>query len=237
MSVDLYHFPPSFYSQIARFALHEAGVAYRDRLVVNVSPFFDHYHPEFVRLNPEMTVPASRFGTEAVNGSMAIARRASQEGRSLLPDADAEVVESWIARYEGLPLGALTVGAFQKVDPSVAQAGHKRAAYLEAKLGGKVPVELRKHFERKLESLRADNERDEDPSSYTDAKARYGEALDALEAHLEDGREFIGGPSFSLADVVWAVTMARMIWLAEAPFDGRTNLESWYQRIKTRPAF
>lgn len=236
MSVDLYHFPPSFYSQIARFALHEAGVGFRDRLVINQAPFFDNYHPEFVRLNPEMTVPAARFDGEAVNGSMAIARRASEVGRTLVPTPHEAEVEDWIARYEQLPVGALTIGAFQTLDPAVAQADEKRAAHLETKLAGRIPVELRKDYERKLERLRANVAGAEDPERYPSAQAQFSESLDELEQHLED-REFIAGDDFSLADVVWAVTIARLIWLQQDPFDGRTNLESWYQRVKARPGF
>ena len=73
--VILYHIPPSFYSQVARLALAEKGVAYTSRFLA-----MDMYQPWYMRLNPGGTVPTMVHDGKFVPDSFAIARYADGEG-------------------------------------------------------------------------------------------------------------------------------------------------------------
>ena len=52
----LYHAPSSYYSMIARLALNEGGVAY-EPVFVDIHVRMSQQLPDYVRLNPNMTVP------------------------------------------------------------------------------------------------------------------------------------------------------------------------------------
>ena len=55
--VTLYHFPPSYFSQIARLVLAEKGVAWRSKFIAPGPPIFESYKPWYMRLNSGGTVP------------------------------------------------------------------------------------------------------------------------------------------------------------------------------------
>ncbi|MGH7040993.1 MAG: glutathione S-transferase family protein, partial [Acetobacteraceae bacterium] len=52
----LYHTPSSYYSMIARLALAEGGVAW-EPVFVDIHFRMSQQRPDYVRLNPGMTVP------------------------------------------------------------------------------------------------------------------------------------------------------------------------------------
>src|SRR5262245_46513724 len=52
----LYHAPSSYYSMIARLALAEGGIAY-EPVFVEIHVRMTQQQPDYVRLNPNMTVP------------------------------------------------------------------------------------------------------------------------------------------------------------------------------------
>jgi glutathione S-transferase len=52
----LYHAPSSYYSMIARLALAEGGIAH-EPVFVDIHFRMSQQQPDYVRLNPNMTVP------------------------------------------------------------------------------------------------------------------------------------------------------------------------------------
>ena len=52
----LYQTPSSYYSMITRLALAESGIAY-ERVFVDIHFRLSQQQPDYVRLNPGMTVP------------------------------------------------------------------------------------------------------------------------------------------------------------------------------------
>ena len=52
----LYHTPSSYYSMIARLALAEGGIAH-EPVFVDIHFRMSQQQPDYVRLNPNMTVP------------------------------------------------------------------------------------------------------------------------------------------------------------------------------------
>jgi len=87
-SVSLYGFAHSVYSWIARWTLHEKGVAYR---WVEVNPFAEDVDPEYMRLHPFKRVPALVHGEFSLYETGAITRYVDEafEGRKLQPSEPA----------------------------------------------------------------------------------------------------------------------------------------------------
>lgn len=84
----------------------------------------------------------------------------------------------------------------------------------------------------------ADNFRPEgarDPHGVEDAKALLRRSWDILEDQLADGREWVAGEAFSLADCGAgpALFYANII----QPFARRPHLEAYYERLLERPSF
>jgi len=76
-------------------------------------------------------------------------------------------------------------------------------------------------------------ERDE--TAIAEAAQRMGENLAVLDAHLAD-KAFIVGNRMSFADVIAGVYMYRYFAIDIAR-PALPNVEAWYQRLATRPAY
>jgi len=57
-----------------------------------------------------------------------------------------------------------------------------------------------------------------------------------LDRALRD-REWVAGATYSLADALWTVAIARHKVLELHPLQGRPALTAWYRRVKARPSF
>jgi len=57
-----------------------------------------------------------------------------------------------------------------------------------------------------------------------------------LDQQLSDGREFLAGPTFSLADVAWTPNFHRFD-LIGWPFERYPNLQNWFNGIRNRPSY
>jgi glutathione S-transferase len=236
-SVVLYHVPPSFYSQIARLALAEKGVAHVSKFAVAGPPSYETYQPWYMRLNPGGTVPTLVVDGNVLDDSRTILEQLERrfEGPALLPaSADARAdAERWIEHGYALSERVLAYGSDRL-----------------RRLGARVN-------RGRLEALRRHRERSPDLSAVYDAKIadieqfiaetndaelvarmrqQLGAMLDELDAWLKN-RRFIAGEAYSLADVVWTVTVARQSMLRHDPLRDRPALASWYARMKARPSF
>src|SRR5690606_23636043 len=65
---------------------------------------------------------------------------------------------------------------------------------------------------------------------------QYESALDELDAWLSN-RPYICGASYSLADIVWTILVARQQMLKLSPLTNRLSLTEWYARVKARDSF
>lgn len=68
----LYYTPSSYYSMIARLALAEGGVAH-ERVFVDIHVRMSQQQPDYVRLNPNMTVPTLVLADRVLDQSRDIA--------------------------------------------------------------------------------------------------------------------------------------------------------------------
>lgn len=235
----LYHIYPSFYSQVARLALVEKNVAWTSAVTVAGPPFYDNYAPEYVRMNPNAVVPTLRHGDMIVYEATRIARYVDVTfpGPRLTPEdttAKSEM-DRWVDRLDELPIRILSYGSLQgRAGKLALNMNAKRIAKLE-RLRDEHP-DLRAVYEAKIEDMRDFSQRAVTPGEVNAARDRAMVFLDELETNFK-GREFVVGHGYSLADVIWTVTVGRMIMLKLEPLSIRPHVAAWYGRMKARPSF
>lgn len=83
------------------------------------------------------------------------------------------------------------------------------------------------------DALRPEGRRD--PHGVAEAKALLARSYGLLEETLGDGRDWMAGEAFTLADcgAAPALFYAHMV----EPFGGRPRLEAYYARLRSRPSF
>jgi ganglioside-induced differentiation-associated protein 1 len=231
----LLHAPPSLYSQIARLVLAEKRVEYRAKLRLPGPPSFDTYTPEYLRLNPQGTVPTLIHGETVIPDSREILPYVDEHfaGPALQPsDADERRrMEHFIERLYRVSFRTLSYAQL------VVVGARANAARVRA---------LRRRIERDpaSASLYADKLRDierfqaeaADEAYVAATRADLDDALDELDAGLSE-RPFVAGASYSLADLVWTAAVARCMMLKFDPLARRPALARWYARMRDRPSF
>ena len=236
--LTLYHVPPSFYSQIARLALTEAGLSYTEKIIVPGPPNFVTYAPGYMRLNPGGWVPTLIVGNDKIID-------------------DSRKIIDWIAGLEGIPsVVPHTVEERSVMDQWIARSyalSEREMAY-----GSGITKVIGRFVNMKrLKALRKFRTENPDMAAIYDAKiadiedfvakasdrvhikalaARFSREFGTLDQHLAE-RHFIAGTSYSLADCVWTVGVARHQMLKKNPLPGRPNLARWFEDMKLRPSF
>lgn len=233
--VELYHMPPSFYSQAVRAVLAEKGVPWRDRWVVAGPPLFHNYRPEYMRMNPDGVVPTLKVDGEVVCDSPAIARFVDErfEGPALTPsdpDARAEM-NRWLERFASISVRDLSYG-------SAGRIAHRINALRLRKLESHIRrgTEPRDAYRAKLEDMREFQSHMVDREHIARLRAAVSNRLDELDALLAE-RNFITGEAYCLADAFWTVMVARLKMLGLDPLPERKHLARWYAANCARPAF
>lgn len=235
--VTLYHVPPSFYSQIARLALVEAGIDYEEQIIIPGPPGFATYKPDYMRLNPGGTVPTLLVGSRVIDDSRKILEWIA--GLPLEPPlvpedetAKAEM-ERWIERSYGLSERELAYGTgiFKHIGRF---ANGKRLKALK-----RFRVEnpdMAAVYDAKIADIEDFMSKAQDVEHVRALVKRFDEAFDALDVRL-GSREYIAGDAWSLADLCWTVTVARQLMLKKTPLAGRGNLVRWFEKMKKRPSY
>jgi len=235
--VVLYQIPPSFYSQIARLALVEKGVVYKSKLVVPGPPLFETYAPWYMRLNAGGTVPTLVHGAVTVGDSREVLAYVEEQfdGPSLMPDDDAqhEAAMRWIDHMYAVSIRELSYGAeqFEALGARVNSWRLRRLQMLAQCHPG-----LRETYEAKLHDIEGFAAQAIDREHVASIRATLRRRLDQLDALLAE-QPHIAGEAYSLADLVWTVTLARLLMNRLDPFQERPALDAWYRRMKARPSF
>jgi len=108
----LYHALSSYYSMIARLALAEGGIAY-EPVVVDIHLKMVQQQPDYVRLNPNMTVPTLVLADRILDQSRDIAEYALGASEATL---DGET-KAWLDLHYGYPIEELTFGGLLARNP------------------------------------------------------------------------------------------------------------------------
>jgi tetrachloro-p-hydroquinone reductive dehalogenase len=230
----LYHYPMSLCSQKVRLCLAELGLSYEPRSV-DIGFGVENFEPWYVRLNPAGVVPTLCDGERIVTNSARILRYLAIRAGSGLP-SDARqraAAEHWLAVADAIPLHAISYsrGAIPRGDE-----------LLEMRL--QRIVELRKSnldLGEVYDALYARVSKLRDTAHlYKDS----GKAVDELNARLNDLEQallkstFIVGGSYSIADMIWTVTLARIDMLGmHEQLASHPQVASYYERVTQRASF
>ena len=233
----LYSVPPSFYSQIARLALTEKGVKYRKIIVAPGPPNYETYQPWYMRLNPMGTVPTLVVNGKVIDDSRMILNFSGQELQShtLFPSEEALLadVENWIEEAYQIPERELAYGS-EKLKKLGATTNRKRLKILR-KYRSK-QTDMKEIYDNKIADIESFMQNASNTKHFEAIQKAIHQKLDWANQALS-GREFCCGKTYSAADVVWTVTVARQVMLGNKPFEGRPYLEAWYARMKARPSY
>ncbi len=231
----LYHTPSSYYSMIARLALAEGGVAH-ERVFVDIHFRMSQQQPDYVRLNPGMTVPTLVLPDRILVESRDIAEYA------LGPAPHAET-KAWVDLHYGYPIEELTFGGILARNPLARIMIPKRleAARRQLLAHAAANPDLAAVYQARA-AVFAERVRTFEPDAVVKlSERRRVEAigfLDRLEQTLRDGRAVLVPPAYSVADLVWTVFLGRMEFAglgAEIP--KRPALARYWSTMKARPSF
>ncbi|MCA9716815.1 MAG: glutathione S-transferase family protein [Myxococcales bacterium] len=239
--LTLYHFPHSLCSQKVRLALAEKGVRYATR-VVNIGPAHENYEPWYMRLNPRGVVPTLVHDGEPIVDSARIVRYIDEHlpGPPLQPedpDAHAEM-EDWIQRQDRFPMRELSYSSGSSfVLPLARGTILRRARVLEAHRRRNPALDAA--YRARIADVQQWRRTVSSPEAIAELRAQLTDLLEALELQLADGRSFIAGERYSLADVVWTVFLARVRFLrGDGAFTSTMpRVRAYWERVRARPSF
>jgi glutathione S-transferase len=234
----LYHALSSYYSMIARLALIEGGIAY-EPVVVDIHLKMVQQQPDYVRLNPNMTVPTLVLADRILDQSRDIAEYALGVSEATL---DGET-KAWLDLHYGYPIEELTFGGLLARNPLARIMIPKRLESVRRRLLERAAQnpDLAKVYEARA-AVFAGRVRAFDPEAVVRlSEKRRAEAIgfmDRLEQTLHDGRAVLVPPAYGVADVVWTVFLARMEFVGMgAELLKRPALARYWRAVQARPSF
>jgi tetrachloro-p-hydroquinone reductive dehalogenase len=231
----LYHYLMSVCSMKTRLGLAEMNVPYHSR-EVDIGFALENFEPWYVKLNQRAVVPTLQDDSTVVNDSAKILHYAAAKWRPAMlgEGSHRKIVEDWVGSGDGVNLQVITY-AFKGVP--------RGAELLEARLARS--LEYQAKYPELADTYAAIHRRIQNHKSSAAAKPDVAKALAELDSvlgrmnsHLE-GSPFIGGKSYSIADVIWTVILARLHLLKkpEVSPDKFSHIAGYYQRMTERPSF
>ena len=231
----LYHTASSYYSMIARLALAEGGIAH-ERVFVDIHFRLSQQQPDYVRINPGMTVPTLVLADRILDQSRDIAEYA-------LGSALDDETKTWVDLHYGYPIEELTFGGILARNPLARIMIPKRLDATRRQLlvlAARNP-DLSAVYEARA-AVFAERVSTFEPDAVVKlSERRRTEAIgfmDRLEQALGDGRAVLVPPAYGVADVVWTVFLGRMEFAglgAEIP--KRPALARYWGVLQARPSF
>jgi GSH-dependent disulfide-bond oxidoreductase len=228
--LTLYHWEPNANSGKPMLTLAEKNVAYQSHYLDLLK--FDQHQPEYLRINPDGTIPALVHGDRVLTESTPMMEYIDEEfdGPPLQP---ATALERWRMRwwmrffdaYFGPSLSMIGWSVF--VGPSARQRDPQE---LRAAID-RIPLESRRIAWRKalFNEFTA--------AELAESRRRVAFAVDVLERHLST-HTWIAGETYSLGDINgFNLGYALPLSQPEHCNDTRTpRIMEWLRRIFERPA-
>ena len=230
--LELFHFNNSVCSQKVRIALAEKGLEWTGR---EVDLFrLEQYDPKYLAFNPKGVVPTLvHDGTPLIESTLICEYLdGAFPDPPLRPEAPAELaaMRLWSKTVdEGLHAG-ITAISF--------------SAMFRERMRGMTDEQRARRWRNIGDPWRSDRDRSvyergvESPYVYN-AIAAYEAAFEKLERGFADGRRWIMGDAFTLAEINLAPYMARLDYLAllDVWTGERPGIAGWWGRLRERPSF
>ena len=233
----------SICSQICRLAVQEHDLADAEDVAVDIEYAMDNYEPWFARLQPTMTVPVMCYDDQVVGDSKDIlyflAERRAERG--LYPKAARakidEFIEAFYARF--MFIGIFTFGhLLQRSDELKRFILHAKTDVTLAKL--RTLAEDPELGDVAREKLAQMEQRDfsqlSDPGLLDRANAEVSGLVQLLEENLQDGRGWVCGEAYTLADIVATALLARVHFIQDQALFAPA-VSAYWQRLQARPSF
>ncbi len=232
--ITLYHFDASVCSEKVRMVLFEKGLDWDNREVDLFKG--EQFDPAYLKLNPKAVVPTLVHDGKVLNDSTLIAEYIDEvwPTPALSPSDAAERL------YMRSYAKACDEGLHQGI-ACISYGSMFRERLLKQ---NKTHDEMLKHYARIIDLERRDrqmavyDQADRAPHVYR-AVAAYEKIFAKLEKTLSDGRAWLCGGIFSLAEINLVTYFARLEWmnLLDIWIHDRPLVSAWYARVKARPCF
>jgi len=225
----LFHLEFSTCSQKVRLVLAEKGLAYASRIMAVRER--EHLSDWYLAINPNGVVPAMLHNGQPVIDSSVICEYLEEvfpepplAPRTAIGRAQ---MRGWMRYFEEVPTTAIRVPSFN-VFKGVHRASLGEDAF--SALTEKLP--LRKHFYRQMGPNGFDQDKTEE------AMERLRACLTRVSDALSDGRPFLLGDGYTIADILLVPTVVRLEDLGLSHvWDDLPNITRWYAAVQARPSF
>lgn len=228
--LTLYHWEPNANSGKPMLALYEKGVGFESRYVDMLS--FEQHRPEYLRINPQGTLPTLVHGELVFTESTAIMEYIDEafEGPPLRPSHPRE---RWLMRWWGRFLD-------QFVGPSISMLGW--STFVAPALRHRDPRELAAAIERiplaerRIAWSKAIHNTFS-PQELAESRERIALGVRAVEQTL-GAQPWLAGARYSLADIGgFNLMLGLPAMQPELVNESRTpRIMEWLRRIGARPA-
>lgn len=233
MALALYHFNNSVCSEKVRMVLNEKGVTDWESHEVDLFRS-EQFSPEYLKLNPKGVVPTLVDDGRVLTESTLIAEYLDDKYtdpplKPADPFARAEMRLYPKACDEGLHQGVAVMSY---------------AAMFMERLRKLSPEELETHLNRIVDLERRDRqvsirEHGVDAPHVYRGTVAYEKVFQKIDKALADGREWLMGDQYTLAEINLATYIARLqymnlldVWTGERP-----AVNDWFARIQARPSY
>jgi glutathione S-transferase len=230
MELMLYHHPVSTCSQKVRLALAEKGLAF-DQHIIDWSKL-EHLSDGYLAINPNGVVPTLVHRGQSILDSSVICEYVDEvfAGTALSP-ADAAgraAMRAWMRYFEEVPTVAIRIPSFNRLFVKPLKVDRSPESF--DAMTDRMP--LRKHFYRQM------TETGFSEQATRDSMERLRKTLERVAKALDDGRPFLLGEQYTIADIVLVPTVVRMEDLGLAgSWSDLPAVQRWFAGVQARPSF
>lgn len=222
--IHLWHAGLSSCSQRVRLALAELDLEFESH-IVNLAAG-ENATPEFQKINPEGVVPLLVDDGVAVNESVDIIAYLDDKfgGGKLQPRSQVDDITA-LLEHAAAAQAALKVCTFEFLFSEGKSMSDDEFAAFQAG-----------HRSEQLKNFHSDFRAGFDRERVIEAVNNVYQDFNSLDYKLSDGRTWLGGDEFSLADVAWMPNFHRFD-LIRWPFQRHPNLSRWFMSASSRDSY